>query len=69
MQIETCKMQSEKWKMDKMKAKVKAKAREMVPILTLFLFFLTLFFLSPALVAAQVGVVEKRVEIRCDFRK
>jgi uncharacterized membrane protein len=60
-------MQSEKWKMDKMKAKVKAKAREMVPILTLFLFFLTLFFLSPALVAAQVGVVEKRVEIRCDF--
>jgi uncharacterized membrane protein len=49
--------------MDKMK--VKAKAREMVPILTLFLFFLTLFFLSPA--AAQTEGVEKRVEIRCDF--
>jgi uncharacterized membrane protein len=58
-------MQSEKWKMDKMKAKVKAKARKLVSILTLFLFFLTLFFLSP--VAAQEGVVEKRVEIRCDF--
>jgi len=46
-----------------MKAKVKAKARELVPILTLFLFFLPLFFLSPA--AAQT--VEKRIEIRCDF--
>jgi len=60
-------MESAKWKMEKMKAKVKAKARKLVPILTLFLFFLTLFFLSPALVAAQEGVVEKRVEIRCDF--
>ena len=49
----------------KVKAKAKAKARKMVPILTLFLFFLPLFFLSPA--AAQEGVVEKRVEIRCDF--
>lgn len=48
-----------------MKTKMKAKERKLVPILTLFLFFLTLFFLSPA--AAQVGVVEKRVEIRCDF--
>ncbi|HJH25438.1 MAG TPA: hypothetical protein C5S37_01415, partial [Methanophagales archaeon] len=56
-------MKSEKWKMEKMKVKVKA--RKLVPILTLFLFFLTLFLLSPA--AAQVGVVEKRVEIRCDF--
>jgi uncharacterized membrane protein len=45
--------------------KAKAKARELVPILTLFLFFLTLFFLSPA--AAQEGVVGKRVEIWCDF--
>jgi len=49
--------------MDKMKAKVKAKARKLVPILTLFLFFLPLFFFSSA--AAQT--VEKRVEIRCDF--
>ncbi len=48
-----------------MKAKVKAKARKLVPILTLFLFFLTLFFLSPA--AAQIEGVGKRVEIRCDF--
>ena len=53
--------------MEKMKAKVKAKARKLVPILTLFLFFLPLFFLSPALVAAQIEGVEKRVEIRCDF--
>nr|CBH39533.1 hypothetical membrane protein [uncultured archaeon] len=53
--------------MEKMKAKkkVKVKARKLVPILTLFLFFLTLFFLSPALVAAQT--VEKRIEVRCDF--
>ena len=50
-----------------MKAKVKAKARKMVSILTLFLFFLPLFFLSPALVAAQTEGVEKKVEIRCDF--
>ncbi|NQE04921.1 hypothetical protein C5S32_03525 [ANME-1 cluster archaeon GoMg1] len=51
--------------MDKMKAKVKVKERKLVPILTLFLFFLTLFFLSPA--AAQIEGVGKRVEIRCDF--
>lgn len=44
--------------------KIKEKARKLVSILTLFLlFFLTLFFLSPA--AAQT--VEKRIEIRCDF--
>jgi len=48
-----------------MKAKVKAKARKLVPILTLFLFFLPLFFFSSA--AAQIEGVEKRVEIRCDF--
>ena len=53
--------------MEKMKTKMKMKAKKLVPIFTLFLFFLPLFFLSPALVAAQVGVVEKRVEIRCDF--
>ena len=41
------------------------KARKLVPILTFFLFLLPLFFLSPA--AAQEGVVETRVEIRCDF--
>ena len=51
--------------MEKMKAKKKVKARKLVPILTLFLFFLPLLFLSPALVAAQT--LEKRVEIRCDF--
>ena len=51
--------------MEKMKAKVKAKAREMVPILTLFLFFLPLFFFSPA--TAQTGGFEKKIEIRCDF--
>ncbi|NQE04416.1 hypothetical protein C5S32_00965, partial [ANME-1 cluster archaeon GoMg1] len=53
--------------MEKMKAKVKAKARKLMPLFILFLFFLPLFFLSPALVAAQEGAVEKRVEIRCDF--
>ena len=42
-----------------------AKARKLVPILTLFLFFLPLFFFSSA--AAQIEGVEKRVEIRCDF--
>ena len=50
-----------------MKTKMKAKARELVPILTLFLFFLPLFFLSPVLVTVQAEGVEKRIEIRCDF--
>lgn len=54
---------------DGMKTKKKAKVVKLVPILTLFLFLLTLFPLSlyPASVAAQMGVVEKRVEIKCDF--
>ena len=41
------------------------KARKLVPILILFLFFLPLFSLYPMLVAAEG--VEKRIEIRCDF--
>jgi len=51
---------------DGMKTKKKAKVVKLVPILTLFLFLLTLFplSLSPASVAAQMGVVEKRVAIK-----
>ena len=45
--------------------KIKAKARKMVPILILFLFFLPLFSLYPMLVVAEG--VDKRIEVRCDF--
>lgn len=52
-------MQTERCKMEK----TKVKARKLAPILTLFLFFLPLFFLH----MATAQMVEKRVEIRCDF--
>lgn len=51
--------------MKKIKAKMTVKARKLVPILLLFLFFLPLFSLYPVLVAAEG--VEKTIEIRCDF--
>jgi len=44
--------------------KMKMKTRKLVPIFILFL-FLPLLFLSST--TAQVGVAEKRVEIKCDF--
>ena len=48
-----------------MKTKMKAKARKLVPIFTLFLFFLPL--LSLTLAVAQTEGLEKRIELRCDF--
>lgn len=43
--------------------KMKAKMRKLGPIVILFLFFLPLFFLP----LATAQMVEKRIEIRCDF--